>query len=300
MHNKKQPSPLLSAALQYAAKGWGVIPLHNFVDGCCTCEKPDCGSPAKHPLTPNGVHAATTDEETIRRWWAETQGIANVGIATGAASGLVVVDVDAKSGGLETLARLKEIHGELPRTPTAGTGGGGRHYYFGYPAGQTIGNRTGIQPGIDIRANGGYVVAPPSSHASGNAYTWSVPPDEPLADVPAWLRDLMLGKPFASTDVKPPQAHATTTLVVQSTMDNLGSHPGAAEGQRNDVLCRLVGAHLARGEDAEDVLAMALLWAERCSPPMPETDVARTIKSLAKKHQSDDFVRSLAGRRRRI
>ncbi|MGO9109107.1 MAG: bifunctional DNA primase/polymerase [Thermoguttaceae bacterium] len=283
----------MSAALQYAAKGWRVIPLHSMVDGSCTCEKPDCTSPAKHPLTSSGVHDAVTDPRTIERWWEETKGLANVGIATGQDSGLVVVDVDAKSGGLGTLVQLEQTNGTLPTTPTANTGGGGRHYFFHYPEGHAIGNRAGIQPGIDIRGEGGYVVAAPSAHASGSAYAWSVPPDEPLAEVPAWLLDLMLGKPVASTDVQPPLSHTATMLVVQSAMDDLGTHPGAAEGQRNDVLCRLVGAHLARGEDSEYIATLAAAWAERCSPPMPESEVARTIKSLADKHERTTlFVRS--------
>ena len=280
-------SPLLAAALGYAAQGWQIIPLHSWVDGCCTCERPDCGSAAKHPITARGVHDATTDQETVRRWWAETQGIANVGIATGAASGLVVVDIDAKSGGLETLARLEQDHGKLPTTPTASTGGGGRHYFYRYPVGHIIGNRAGLLPGIDIRGEGGYVVAPPSSHASGNTYTWAVPPSEPVADAPPWLLDLMTGKPRSSpsTDVQQPPPVKANTLVVQAATDDLASHPGAAEGQRNDTLCRLVGAHAARDEDAEDILALALAWAKRCSPPLPAAEVARTVQGLAEKQQ---------------
>jgi putative DNA primase/helicase len=131
----------LDAALGYSLLGWRIIPLHSFVDGCCTCEQATCGSPAKHPLTANGVHDATTDEKIIRRWWAETQGIANVGIATGADSGLVVLDVDAKSGGQQSLANLEQTHGRLPLTPTASTGGGGAHYYFRCPKGTSVGNR---------------------------------------------------------------------------------------------------------------------------------------------------------------
>ena len=288
-------SPLLAAALGYAAQGWQIIPLHSFVDGCCTCEQATCGSPAKHPLNANGVHGATTDEETIRRWWKETGGLANVGIATGASSGLVVVDVDAKSGGLETLARLEQDHGKLPTTPTASTGGGGRHYFYRYPTGHVIGNRAGIQPGIDIRGEGGYVVASPSAHASGRAYAWAVPPDEPLAEAPPWLLGLMTGKPVAtaSTSLQQPPPVKANTLVVQTATDDLATHPGAAEGQRNDTLCRLVGAHLSRGKVAEDILALAVVWAERCAPPMREAEVERTVQSLASKHDRTTlFVRS--------
>ena len=206
MHNNNntQPSPLLSSAIEYATKGWQIIPLHAYLDGCCTCEKPDCGSPAKHPLTARGLHDATTDADTIERWWAETQGFANIGVVTGELSGLVVVDIDAKSGGLETLARLERTYG-VARTPTADTGGGGKHYFFCYPLGYIVGNRTGIQPGIDVRGDGGYVVAAPSAHASGRAYTWAVPPDEPLAALPPWLLALITGKTAAGSALAVPQ-----------------------------------------------------------------------------------------------
>ena len=285
-------SPLLDAALGYSLLGWRIIPLHSFVDGCCTCEQATCGSPAKHPLTANGVHDATTDEKIIRRWWAETQGIANVGIATGADSGLVVLDVDAKSGGQQSLANLEQTHGRLPLTPTASTGGGGAHYYFRCPKGTSVGNRSGIRPGLDVRGDGGYVVAAPSIHSSGRAYAWAVAPDTPLAEIPPWLLNLMLGKTVA-TAVQQPLANQTTTLVVQPAMDDLSTAPGAGEGQRNDTLCRLVGAHLGRGDEAEDILALAIEWAKRCSPPMPENEVERTVKSLASKHDRTTlFVRS--------
>jgi hypothetical protein len=294
-NNKKQISPLLLAAIQYAVQGWCIVPLHSFFGGGCTCEKPGCGSPAKHPLTPNGVHAATTDETTIRRWWAEAQGLANVGIATGQNSGLVVVDVDAKSGGIMTISRLENAHGKLPRTPTAETGGGGRHYYFRYPDGECISNRAGILPGIDVRGDGGYVVAPPSRHVSGNHYAWAVPPETPLADLPAWLLELIVGKSFVGADVLPLPACRATTLVVQPATDDLATHPGSSEGKRNATLCTLAGAHLARSEDAKVITALALAWAERCSPPMPQGEVIRTIKSLSEKHQQTTlFVRAQA------
>ena len=74
-------NPLADAALGYAGRGWRVIPLHSFVDAACTCESTTCTSPAKHPLTPNGVHGATTEQTTINSWWSEAD-IANVGIAT--------------------------------------------------------------------------------------------------------------------------------------------------------------------------------------------------------------------------
>jgi hypothetical protein len=106
----------------------------------------------------------------------------------------------------------------------------------------------------------------------------------------------MLGKAAALPGAAvPPTAVPSAVLTVQAAADDLSVHPGTAEGHRNDTLCRLVGAHLARGEDAETIATLASAWAERCSPPMPETEVARTVESLATKHQrtaTTSFVRS--------
>jgi len=276
-------NPLLEAALSFAAKGWPVIPLHTFADGMCTCESTTCTSPAKHPLTAKGVHDATTDEATIQRWWTEAE-IANVGVATG--SGLLVLDIDAKHGGLESLAQLEAEHGSLPATPIVSTGGGGRHYYFGLPDGMAVGNRAGLADGIDIRGDNGYVVAPPSLHASGSRYQWTIPPDVSLAEPPPWLLE-MLGCRDSQSDT---QNSNGVMLKVQPTTADLANHPGCGEGQRNAILCKLVGVHLARGDDPETIEPLAMAWAERCSPPLEEAEVVRTLTSLAAKHQRTTII----------
>lgn len=280
------PKPLLNAALAYAAQGWRVVPLHSFVDGLCTCESQDCSSPAKHPLTVNGVYAATTNVDTIRRWWSEAA-IANVGVATG--NGVIVVDVDAKHNGLQSLADLEAKHGVLPTTPTVKSGGGGKHYYFRIPTGTVIGNRAGVAPGIDVRSDGGYVVAPPSLHASGQRYEWLVPMDTPLAELPAWLVTMLVQKPSDTTATTSTSIN-TTQLTVQAPTDDLRTHPGVGEGQRNAVLCRLVGVHLARGDDPDDIAPLATAWANRCTPPLEEAEVKRTLSSLAAKHRRSTIV----------
>ncbi|QJW92561.1 bifunctional DNA primase/polymerase [Frigoriglobus tundricola] len=271
---------LLDAALNFAARGWAVIPLHTFADGMCTCEDPTCTSPAKHPLTPNGVHGATTDDAIIRGWWAEAD-IANVGIATG--NGLLVLDIDAKHGGLASLAQLEVRYGRLPTTPTVATGGGGKHFYFRLPTGTKIGNRAGIAPGIDVRGDGGYVVAVPSLHSSGQRYEWLVTPDTPLAEAPDWLLTMLrTNAPPRPTPV--PKTDAITLIVPPASPD-LANHPGAGEGERNATLCKLIGVHLARGDSAESIEPLAMAWRDRCSPPMSEAEVLRTLNSLAAKHQ---------------
>lgn len=126
----------LYAAIRYAEKhDFRVLPDHTVVDGCCTCGNKDCDRPGKHPLTKSGVKDASDDLVVITNWWTETGNLPNVGIATGAGSMIVVVDIDVKGGGLATLAFWKQEHGQLPKTPTVRTPTGGMHMYFKYTSG---------------------------------------------------------------------------------------------------------------------------------------------------------------------
>lgn len=162
---------LKASALDYAARGWLVFPVHYPYEGRCSCGNPDCKRPAKHPMTPQGLKNATTNVATIAAMWSRRPN-ANIGIVTGRVSGIVVVDVDAKSGGLETWAELQDIHGRV-NTLTAITGGGGRHFFFEAPSGLLLKSTVGgLGAGIDTRAEGGYIVAPPSIHISGVRYEW--------------------------------------------------------------------------------------------------------------------------------
>jgi hypothetical protein len=277
---------LLDAALSYTAHGWRVMPLHSFADGTCTCENSNCNSPAKHPLLNNGVHGASTDEQIIQSWWAEAD-IANVGVATG--DDLFVLDIDTKNDGMKTLTQLEAQHGPLPMTPTVKTGSDGRHFYFRSPAGEKIGNRTGVAQGIDVRGDNGYVVAPPSLHASGQRYEWIVPPDVPLAEPPPWLVSMLCSRTAAAQPTKADKSGGIK-LTMQSAADDLTTHPGVGEGRRNAKLCKLIGVHLARGEEADDIEPLAIAWAELCSPPLTEAEVVRTLKSLAAKHQKSGVI----------
>lgn len=154
-------------ALTYAANNWRVFPVNNIEpDGTCSCQNPKCSSPGKHPMTKNGVKDATTDTETIKQWWTKHPD-ANIGIATG--NGLMVVDIDTDKGGEESFIALEEEIGKLPETLEVSTGGGGKHLY--YQIDEPIRNRVEVKPGLDIRGEGGYVVAPPSNHVKGE-YQW--------------------------------------------------------------------------------------------------------------------------------
>ena len=166
----------LDAALDLSDDGLSVFPLNGIGDdGFCECGNQTCHSPGKHPRLPGGFKIATRDKDQIRWWWTDWPN-ANIGVATGPASGCFVLDIDAKNGGIESLAQIEAVHGQLPRTleVLTGSGGGSRHLYFRYPIGLQIGNSAGrIAPGIDVRGDGGYVVAPPSRHISGNRYVFN-------------------------------------------------------------------------------------------------------------------------------
>jgi hypothetical protein len=129
--------------------------------------------------------------EQILRWWRQWPD-ANIGIPTGERTGLVVLDVDPRHGGMDSLEQLQHQHGRLPVTRTAQTGGGGLHYWYAYPqgGGRIIKNATNLDgfSGIDLRGTGGYIVVPPSRHESGRCYCWLR--EEPLAPFPAFLIDL--------------------------------------------------------------------------------------------------------------
>ena len=157
--------------------------------------RPECSSPGKHPRTRQGLKDASTNEAIVAGWWEQWPD-ANVGVRTGSASGLLVLDVDADSNGEQTLARLEQTHGSLPDTVTALTGGGGKHLLFCHPGGEVRNSAGKLGEGLDIRADGGYIVAPPSIHVSGRAYRWQeghAPSEVPLADPPSWLLALLSG-----------------------------------------------------------------------------------------------------------
>src|ERR687888_69220 len=119
---------MLAAALECADHLGPVFPLHSPGDGPSGCDcRRNCGrNAAKHPRTQHGLKDATRDEATIRRWW-DMWPLANIGLVTGPASGLLVLDIDPRHGGHETLGTLVNQHGQLPRTWRARTPGGGWH-----------------------------------------------------------------------------------------------------------------------------------------------------------------------------
>lgn len=190
-HTETLHNPRLQAALAHARHGRAVLPVYWSTGGRCACGRPACHSPAKHPvpeLVPRGVKQATTSRVVIRAWWAYAP-LANPALATGEASGVVVIDVDGDHGGFDSLHQLEHIHGPIARTQRVRTGSG-EHLYFAYP-GIHLKNTAGkLGAGLDVRCCGGYAVTVGAAHRSGRAYSWQdgCRPDQvPLASLPAWL-----------------------------------------------------------------------------------------------------------------
>jgi putative DNA primase/helicase len=264
MASPSDPKQLLTAALQYAARGFRVLPLHTPErKGTCSCGKPKCSNVGKHPRTKNGWKDASTDPKVIKDWWRRWPR-ANIGIVTGATTGIVVLDIDLRHGGEKSLEDLVHTYGSLPTTWACHTGGGGRHIYFKHPGGN-VRNKTSLLPGLDLRGDGGYIVAPPSRHASGKTYEWELSSrlDEvELADMPGWLREKLTA----------PRTRAAHSQAISDII---------SEGSRNDSLCRLAGAMRRQGMD-EQGIADALLAenSRRCQPPLPEQEVLQIAHSV--------------------
>ena len=175
---------LRTAALDYARRGWRVLPLYEpdptNPSGCC-CGNTKCRSAGKHPRIPGGHNNATIDPNQIDLWWRRWPN-ANVGIATG--DGLLVLDVDPRNGGNGSLADLEQEF-DLPSTRTVRTGSGGQHFYFEVT--EEVRGASSVRAGIDIKAEGGYVVAPPSLHPEGE---YAVESELDPVRAPTWLTGL--------------------------------------------------------------------------------------------------------------
>lgn len=257
------PTALLAAALNYAAGGLHVIPLHSItLTGQCTCQQPDCAPKGKHPRTPNGSRDATTDPDTIRSWWSRWPG-ANVGIATGL-GGLYVIDLDGDDGA-RSWQQLEAEHGDTPTR--AVTTGRGRHLW--YLTDEELPNSASkLGPGIDTRGTGGYVVAPPSTHHSGATYAFEGGVGDRPAPLPGWVAD-QLRKPKPSPTTTRSTAPAVGGDRIAKRLQGLAGRVAMAEeGRRNELLNwaayqagRIVGAGLEDEATVTDLLHHAALRA---------------------------------------
>lgn len=220
----------LEAALEYIDRGWAVFPL-----------APKSKTPLKGS---KGFKDASKDAAVVRSWW-KTNPAANIGIATGKISGLFVVDLDDGAEGIASWGEVCRQQGQPQvETLTARTVSEGRHLLFTYPPGDVSLNcSTKVFPHIDTRANGGYIVAPPSYAITPKCrgfYSW-LNPGAPIAEMPAWLISAYQG---------------IVAPVAQSIASPIAAHPQARiqQGSRHDSIKRTIRGY------AESSIYFIHLW----------------------------------------
>lgn len=253
---------LLDAAIDYASRGLAVFPI-----------KPR----EKAPITAHGVHEATTNFEQINKWWSRYPN-ANIGIACGKVSGgLLVVDLDRKPNGVDGLDSLSEWereNGELPETVRSITGTDGSHIFYRIDgAGK---NRVNLLPGVDIRSDGGYIVAPPSIHPNGNKYEWEYDPEEYEIAHGDEVLDKLLN--YGKKD----------------KVDSFTMPDKVGKGQRNDTMYKLACSLQARNlPDTVIRASMSAANSEMCDPPLSPDELDKIIES-ALKHDKGTQLQSAA------
>ncbi len=290
---KEFGNDLLNNALHYATIGYPVLPVHNLVEENgtlrCSCQQwRTCDKQGKHPRTEHGYKDATTDENRIIDSW-EKYPEANIGLLTGIESGILVLDIDIKYAGeysLEDLEeyyrfKLKDNFDPLPATLTTNTGSGGRHLYFKYPLdlGRIKGSVSQIGSGLDIRANGNYIIVPPSRHLSGNKYQW-LGVNTPIEDAPNWL----IYEIIIAEENEKMGASSSSSL----TSPKLAKSEKIKEGGRDIYLFKQVSG-LVNSFPKEEVLRRAhKINEEQFTEPLKDKEILRIVNWAWKKYGRAD------------
>lgn len=252
---RSRAEELLAAALAYAPR---TIPLW--------APRARVPYPGKSPSVGAGWPTWRATPETIRAWWADHPAD-NLGIRTG--GGLIVIDIDPRAGGDDVLADLEHEHGDLPATVECQTGGGGRHVYFRGPRDLPSFD---LGAGVEVKAAGRQVVAPPSVHpTTGAIYAWEpghAPGDVELAQLPAWVS---AGREERRERPSRTPASEWVALV----------RDGLSDGERNNGIARLVGHLLAKDVHVHLVAELAHLVNGRNRPPLEAREVDQVLESIA-------------------
>jgi len=247
----KNQNQLLVQALKYLKQGFSIIPVR---DKTCLLQ------------SWSEYQTRKPTEEEVENWFFELNPT-GIAIVTGEISGIVVLDVekDADVSGID-----------IPETPTVKTGGGGWHYYFKHPGNTKLQNVIRIKPKMDFKADGGYVIAPPSQHKSGIRYEWLVGFEKAqLADIPAWL-------------IQETSQKQTPPKDWEKILE------GVPEGERHTNAVSLVGKlfrHLPMDEWKTVALPLVESWNERNDPPLAKDELMQIVKSLATKEAVEKATR---------
>lgn len=277
-----QDNGLLISALSYAENyGYRVFP---------------CVPGGKTPLTKHGVLDATDDLDQIEKWWRDNPN-ANIGIACGPESNLAVVDVDVQKGGDINDLLFGGLDQMVFNTLKAATGGGGLHLFYNYPQDFELKNSVSVlAPFIDVRAAGGYVIAPPSVHASGKEYLFINPECDRLLDFPQpWIERLRSAKhsavsSFSANGQAGTYSHSNgngnghnSGLFVPPPHENLIVPETVSQGARNQELTRVAGSLRRIGLNQTELFAALREINKRiCVPPLDEQEVSKIAYSVAR------------------
>ena len=258
MSAQAESNPQLDAARFYHGCGWSVIPSHTVRradDGslACSCSLgAACVSKGKHPaMAWQPFQKERASLAMLEAWFTGPFKGYGIGLITGAVSGFFVVDVDQGPGkpGADTIRNLQIIHGDLPETPMALTGGGGIHYLMRHPGGDVtiVTARNVLGPGVDIRGDGGFIVAAPSLHASGRFYLWDEhahPKTTPLAEAPAWVVEMATQAGSGGAGSGGAAGSAAPTGSGEIVRDGWGWVVDGRERHMIGVICGCIASHL--------------------------------------------------------
>lgn len=263
----------LDLLLSYISRGWAVLPIHTIERGECTCGRRNkCTAPGKHPRTLRGVKDASNDPMVIKAWHRDFPRT-NWAVACGSVSNVVVVDIDPRHGGDASLEQYEgdRTDGPLPLTLKQRTGGGGWHLFFTYDP--RLRNRTNWLPGVDVKADDGYVLIPPSNHIKGRGYHW-VNTLAPVALPPDVIADVAQASERGNDSNPLPD----TATILQ----------GVAEGKRDEVLFRAACRWRRQLQDDRAAVTVLVLEAARnCEPPFPRDEALRKVDQAFKQDHRD-------------
>lgn len=285
---------LLDTALRYSSEyGYAVFPCHTIdAAGGCTCGNAKCKSPGKHPRTAHGFKDASKDAAQITSWWSQWLD-ANIAIATGPVSGIIVVDVDSQKGGDTNELFVGDVDFTIFTTRRVRTGGG-THYYYKYPVGSNISiSASQLAKNIDIRGDGGYVIAPPSKHVSGTPYRW-ISEQEMLEFPKAWIDKLNSPSPAAKQPT--PKTHSSgntngskngnsahSPFVVPPPDPGLRIPAQIDFGSRNNTLIKLAGQLRHFGYSEGAIFGALSVENQRiCKPPLANQEIHDLVHSIGK------------------
>lgn len=284
---------LLRAALAYAERNFRLIPLNYMKErdgqlGCSCYKAHECRAAGKHPIFRGWQTVATNDTYLVRRWW-EAWPLANIGLVMGGPERLVTIDIDGNEG-RESLETLQREHGALPPTLIQVTGRdtGGEHRLYRVPESlnlYAIRNRCRLAAGIDVRSEGGLIVAAPSIHPSGRSYRWVN--KLPIGDLPEWLYQIAMTvrpeKRNAMTEQRPNvEGLPSIEKRLYFATRYLAKMPPAIQGQNGSNACLKAAIALIRGFCLTPDEAFQILWEDynpRCVPPWSEDELWHKIES---------------------